>query len=344
METKTSSPVQRWAGLILGGGMLLSLNGCFTLSPLSAGDTVTVTGQIVSESGDPLPDLKVSLDLPWLSADDSSRTDASGQYQFELNGSQTITGIAAADLNVSASNEAGAQVSQDFKALKTAVVLPTMRFWNGLSAPTEGAALAAANTFQLSWQASQPAARSYQVAVEGPQGTVWKAQSDSTTYALPTAALEAGQDYSWSATAQFSDYEAQTAARHFSAASLPLKARQIQSVKDGKGSRPAWFDGDFRDRPQDNEIDFENSDPISLTLQLTAKQSVSALHWVGSGFSARLEVRATPSGPLLTAQDLQDYQILTWPAVQTQQLYLTLKPELSGGFVRLRELRVLGPN
>jgi len=104
---------------------------------------------------------------------------------------------------------------------------------------------------------------------------------------------------------------------------------------------PEVFDGIYTSSNRERDIDFQNQEPIQLLVRLSKKTPVSALHWIGSGFTTRLEVRTRPDGPILSVEELQDFHLLEWPELETDVLYLTLRPEHSG-FIRVRELRILG--
>lgn len=320
--------------------VLVGLNACITLSPLVSQDKVSIEGAIYAQDGSPAPELEVVLDLPWLQTL-KSRTDSEGKYRFDISGDQTITGIAAADLEIKAEDKQGAQLKQEFKALKTSLVLPEMFFWSQLLRPFDAAQLSQSSDFNFTWQHQKPEPRQFLFSLSHETGTIWEYETQAQLYSLPLAVLESQQNYRWQVSAEYSDYQAIAAPRSFSTGILAFKLREIFSITGPEGPMPELFDGSFSWPKRNDQVDFKAQEAVQLVIHLKNKKSVSALHWVGSGFTTRLEVRAVENGPLLSTAKLGNYQVLEWPELETEVLYLTLRPA-RGGFVRIRELRVLG--
>ncbi len=323
----------------------LSLGACLTPSPLSSESEVEVTGRIVGLSGQPVLDQRMSLSLP-LFQQRQTDTNAAGDYQFQLKASETTLAGLAVDLTLKAEQANGMAVTQDFKALKTQIQLPEMQFWSDLQAPAAEALIASARQ-SLSWQSplqqSQQIKR-YRVRIEDPAGdTVWKSQTpgQSLIYDLPTAVLEPQSSYRWQIEAEGDNYSAFSEKRSLQTGGLPLQAVAIQKAQVAGKDYPSWFDQSFQVEGK-ARLDLNQHRPLEIDLKLPAGQRVQGLHWAAQGFSFKLEVRDKASNTLLAERVVSEDSLFEWTGIETDALRLLLSTE-SGGFVDIREIRVLGP-
>lgn len=316
----------------------LLLCGCVTRSPLLAEENVDIEGKLEHEDGSAYAEAQVTLSAPFNPAR-TARTNAAGIYRFSLSGTETQVLGAASDIQISAFG-GGSHVQQSFKALKTEVRLPTMRFWNGLGQPARDSLLKGRRSV-FSWQAPSGGARAYRFRLFDQSGTIWESRNVLTGQEVPLAVLETGRSYQWQVTAIHSDYEASSDSRGLSAEpdikSVPV--RSVRLLSDGS-SQPLLHDGSYA-RAADLDFSSKDGKPKTheLEVQLARKARVQGLHWASSGFSPAIEVRASAGGSPLATQTLDEFSLLEWPAVETDTLYLRVQ---SSGFVNVKELRILG--
>lgn len=317
--------------------LLLGLSSCITPATLPPEEQVVIEGQIEEESGKPFTEQMVKLDLPLLDTA-KAESDASGRYMFELSAARTQFAGTEARLEVSAENEAGSRIEQEFQVGKTQLLLPSMRFWNRLRAPVESFQ-ATLPLSSFSWEAPDKKVQHYVFKLyRQNEDLSWYSETTSKTeLTLDPALLVSHQSYRWQVQAHLSDYVATTAPRQFQTQAWPHVSWPIAEIETDQGKRPHWHDNQLK---TDAELDYD-LEPLTVTIKLKQNQKVTGLHLVASGFTAALDVRV--GDKLLSSQTLNGDLLFHFPETQTQSLTLVLRPE-NGGFVRIRELRVLGQN
>lgn len=311
------------------------MSGC-SLSPVSAAAEIAIQGVIQADDGSAYFDLPVSLyrDSERLQ---STRTNAAGVYRFSIKGEQSQFFGAAADLKVSASTASGS-VAQSFKVLKTSLQLPEMRIWNGhLEGPTK----TEGNKGLFRWQTPISAVRGYQVSLNDSQAQIWKKPASSNQLEVPLAVLEPQKTYSCRITALLSDYEASFSSS-LQSPQQSLKTLPIRQLQDSQSRKNLGSLQNGRFVPAGRaELNFVEGQTLELEVLLDQPALIQGLHWIGTGFEAEITIRTSPSGSPLARKMLEDYLYAEWPAVQSDRLYLQLKPN-GNGFYSLSGLRILG--
>lgn len=312
------------------------LSACITPSPLALDDTVSVTGQLVQASGQPAADQVVSLDGPLGFRPRQARTDAAGQYRFALQGRETQFLGAAADLTLRVGEAESPQLEQRFKALKTQLVLPSMRFWNALEQPLADETV---TRLVFGWQAASPAPSAWELEVQSAAGTpLWRERVSGVNAQVPDGVLLSQQPYRWRVAAHFSDYSAWTAPRAFTAGTLPLAALPVLRIRGPQGLLPALHDGDYA-----SSAELRGGQTQTLHLQLGASARSSGLYWKGAGFGTEVAVRSRVGGPLLGTLRSDTMGVIRWPEQPLDGLVLELGDTAAELAVTVAEIRVLGP-
>lgn len=318
--------------------VLLSLlfTACVTPASLPPEERVHIAGGLESVNAEASVGREIKLDLPLLDQE-ITQSDEQGAYSFELSAARTQFAGTEARLEVSAEDAQGRRVQQAFQVGKTRVLLPTMRFWDGILAPAESLELSDAVP-EIRWQAPEARTQNYTLRLFK-QDQKYRYLSETIagpSFQLNPAFLEPQSRYRWEVVAHLSDYDAVSAPRSFRTSSnWPHQSWPIEKIQTPQGLRPRWHD---RQLQTDAELDYD-LEPLNVTIRLKQKQRVTGLHVIASGFPAQLELRHGDS--LLSTQSLNGDLLFALPPTETQELNLVLKPE-SGGFVRIRELRVLG--
>lgn len=321
---------------------LLFACGVFKASPLADKESVRVSGKIQTSEGSPY---QGSVKVVTARETYTPRTDMEGRFSVDLLGFET-KGVLdhAAELQFSAIQPDGSEVSQSKALLKNQTELTAMRFWNGLNSPDANQTLKEAPRF--SWKKAPEPASKYQVSVTHARlGTIWTKESSSDFAGpLPLEFLENQSSYTWHVTAIYPDYQAKSSPRLFRTAELHT-VLPIQSVQTGGKDKPQYFDGFYQSELKDS-LDLSPTQPVEVVVDLGKVQPVGTLVFASSGFSANLKVFVgespeKTSTPLIE-EAINDYQVMTFPE-GAKARYIVL--ELSGrsGFRSIQEIRVLAP-
>lgn len=329
------------------GGLLisLSLGACLTPSPLSAESHVEIEGRILGLSGQAVLDQSISLSLPFVQQRQTD-TDAAGDYHFQVKASETQVAGLAVDLSLTAEQANGMALAQRFKALKTQIYLPDMRFWNELTAPAAGAVMTQARQ-NLSWQApsaTHQSIKQYHILIENQAGeAVWQSLSGGRglNYDLPTAVLEPNQTYRWQIEAEGDNYSAFSEKRSLKTGALPLRSLVLQAAEIKGQVYRSWFDGDYRFALKER-LDLEPQTAVEIELKWANSERVQGLHWAATGFAVAVELYDPATDTLLASREVSEDSLFEWPVVTTQGLRLRLRA-VKGGFIDIREIRVLAP-
>ncbi|MGV3525846.1 MAG: hypothetical protein ACO1RX_16605 [Candidatus Sericytochromatia bacterium] len=316
--------------------MTTLLAACVTPSPLALNDTVSVTGQLVQAGGQPAANQQVNLDGPLGFTPRQSLSDASGSYRFELQGRDTQFWGAAADLTLRVGGDESPQLEQRFKALKTQLTLPSMRFWNDLQAPQAGATI---TQLDFTWQGQTPSPTAWELELQSEAGTaLWRERVSETTARVPEGVLAPQQRYRWRVAAHFSDYSAWTAPRSVATGNLALATVPIAQISGPGAALAALYDGDYA-----SSAELRGGQTQTLLVRLKETARTSGLYWKGTGFAAEVAVRARVGGPLLGTLRSNNMGVIRWPEQTLEELVLELRSTSTELAATVAEIRVLGP-
>ncbi|PKL75190.1 MAG: hypothetical protein CVV27_16665 [Candidatus Melainabacteria bacterium HGW-Melainabacteria-1] len=322
--------------------MILSaaLGGCLTTSPLLPDERVDLEGRLLQVDGTAAADLPVQLRAHGQNL--TARSNAAGNYRFELKGSETQVLGVAVELMLSAGRAPAPRLRQGVKALKTETSLPAMRFWDGLSAPAADTELSGDRNI-FSWQPPPAPVRHYQFNLLDSEGdSVWHSQTLLPNFELPLAVMDPQRNYSWEVVAVFSDYEATSGRRPLRSGEPKLRPLPVRAIRSSEPAReyPSFHDGRYQFLIGDR-LDYSSKSSIELEIELTRPGLVRGLHWAGSGFEAEVEIRAQRNAEPIARHSLQSQAIFEWAPVNTDRLWLRLKTP-KDGFSDVTEIRVLG--
>ena len=325
-------------GILSGIVLLMSITACNLgpVSPLENKAEISIQGKIQDINASPWAAGTVIIQPNGESV--TQHTDTTGKFSVNLLGFETKKDTRAFPIQFSATHATGATLKQSLRVLKSASILPTMQFWDGLEQPAAEDNLRDP-TLQFKWQKSS-SANEYHLKIFQDKALVWDEITKATEVSLHPGILENLSQYQWQVSAGFTDYTATSQRFKFSTGESFSSALPLKSIQVDGNNEPKLHDGDRQssvnfDAPKDLE-------PKTLIIDLGKKQEFKALLYRGGGFSARAQIYGSTDGKnwgeRIKTESLGSRVLIELPQSQVQYIKLDI---LSDGFIRVNEIKIL---